>query len=77
MKIKLGTKFKAIEGLSKGKLFTIIEVNSDIVSYRSEETGQIYSTPRKHFEKFFQRVNTYWQQKNKNYKFKKNELKGN
>ena len=76
MKIKVGTKFKSIEGLSKGKIFTVTASNSETVTYRSEETGEIYSAPRKHFEKFMERVNTYWMQKNKNYKYKKNELRG-
>ena len=42
MKIKVGTKFKAIEGLSKGKVFTVIQSDSAVVKYRSEETGEVY-----------------------------------
>ena len=54
MKIKVGTKFKAIEGLSKGKEFTVVSVDSISVTYRSEETGVLYNEPRKHFEKYLQ-----------------------
>lgn len=75
MKIKVGTKFKAIEGLSKGKEFTVISVGSDEVTYRSEETGTVYTEPRKHFEKYLQRVNKHWSETNKAYKAKKGKLK--
>ena len=76
MKIKIGTKFKAIEGLSKGKLFTVIQVDNKQVKYRSEETGQEYISPRKHFEKYLQRVNKHWNETNKAYKYSKIKLKG-
>ena len=75
MKIKVGTKFKAIEGLSKGKIFTVTDSNSETVTYRSEETGEIYTAPRKHFEKYLERVNKHWSETNKNYKKRKVELK--
>ena len=75
MKIKVGTKFKSIEGLSKGKTFTITYVNEDIVNIRSELTGEVYTTPRKHFEKYIERVNKYWSETNKTYKKKKQDLK--
>lgn len=71
MKIKVGTKFKSIEGLSKGKIFTITDSNSETVTYRSEETGEIYTAPRKHFEKYLQRVNKHWNETNKSYKRRK------
>ena len=74
MKIKVGTKFKSIEGLSKGKIFTITASDSDTVSYRSEETGEIYTAPRKHFEKYLERVNKHWNETNKAYKHKKSQL---
>ena len=77
MKIKVGTKFKSIEGSSKGKIFTIIDSNSETVTYRSEETGEIYTAPRKHFEKYLERVHRYWNETNKAYKNKKNMLKNN
>lgn len=76
MKIKVGTKFKAIEGLSKGKVFTVIQSDSAVVKYRSEETGEVYTTPRKHFEKYIERVNKHWSETNKSYKYKKGQLKG-
>lgn len=76
MKIKVGTKFKSIEGLSKGKEFTVVEVNANGVTYRSEETGALYTEPRKHFEKYLVRVMQYWNNTNKAYKHKRNELKG-
>ena len=75
MKIKVGTKFKAIEGLSKGKEFTVVSVDSISVTYRSEETGVLYNEPRKHFEKYLQRVNKYWTETKKNYKHRKQQLK--
>ena len=75
MKIKVGIKFKSIEGLSKGKIFTVTDSNSETVTYRSEETGEIYTAPRKHFEKYLERVNKHWSETNKNYKKRKVELK--
>lgn len=75
MKIKVGTKFKAIEGLSKGKEFTVVSVDSISVTYRSEETGVLYNEPRKHFEKYLQRVNKHWTEIKKNYKHRKQQLK--
>lgn len=74
MKIKVGTKFKAIEGLSKGKEFTVISVDSNNVIYRSEDTGNVYTEPRKHFEKYLQRVNKHWSETTKNYKHKKQNM---
>ena len=75
MKIKVGTKFKAREGLSKGKEFTVVSVDSISVTYRSEETGVLYNEPRKHFEKYLQRVNKHWTETKKNYKHRKQQLK--
>lgn len=75
MKIKVGTKFKAIEGPGKGKLFTVTESNGDTVAYRSEESGETYTAPRKHFEKYLERVNKHWSETNKTYKKKKQDLK--
>lgn len=75
MKIKIGTKFKSIEGLSKGKVFTVTTSNGNTVTYRSEESGEIYTAPRKHFEKYLERVNKHWNETNKKYKYKKNQLK--
>lgn len=75
MKIKVGTKFKSIEGLSKGKIFTVTDSNSETVTYRSEETGETYTAPRKHFEKYLERVNKHWSETNKTYKKKKQDLK--
>ena len=75
MKIKVGTKFKAIEGLSKGKEFTVVSVDSISVTSRSEETGVLYNEPRKHFEKYLQRVNKHWTETKKNYKHRKQQLK--
>ena len=74
MKIKLGLKFKAIEGLSKGKVFTVTQTDSKTVTYRSEETGELYTAERKHFEKYLQRVNKHWNETNKAYKHKKQNM---
>lgn len=76
MKFKKGYTWKSIEGPCKGKIFTILDSNSEIVTYRSEESGEIYTAPRKHFEKYLERVNKYWNKKNKSYKQRKNQLKG-
>lgn len=75
MKIKVGLKFKAIEGLSKYKTFTVTQVNDKTVTYRSEETKILYAAERKHFEKFIQKVNKFWNDTNKAYKRNKQELK--
>lgn len=74
MKIKLGLKFKAIEGLSKGKVFTVTQTDGKTVTYRSEETGELYTAERKHFEKYLQRVNKHWNETNKAYKHKKQNM---
>lgn len=76
MKIKVGLRFKSIEGPSKGKMFTVTAVSPDSVVSKSEESGRIYVTERGHFEKYIKRVNQYWSNSNKNYKHKKQELKG-
>ena len=68
MKIKVGYKWKSIEGLSKGKEFTVVAVDSQIVTYKSKETNVQFTAPRKHFEKYIERVNTYWNERNKSYK---------
>ena len=75
MKIKKGYTWNSIEGPAKGKEFTVVEINSTTVFYRSEETGIIYQKPRKEFEKYIQRVNKYWSDTNKSYKRDKERLK--
>ena len=75
MNIKLGMKFKSIEGISKGKTFTVTKITDTQVTYRSEETGELYVNDRKHFEKYIQRVNKFWTQTTKEYKYKKSKLK--
>ena len=75
MKLKLGYKWKSIDGISKGKFFKITEITPDSVSYKSEETGTTYQAERKFFEKYLERVNKYWQKTNKSYKEKKEKLK--
>lgn len=74
MKIKKGYKWKSIEGPAKGKEFTVIEVNQNDICYRSEESNRVYTMDRKEFDKYIQRVNKYWNDKNKTYKFKKKNL---
>ena len=76
MKIQIGLKFKAIDGPSKGKVFTVVNSDSKSVTYRSETTGVTYNAERKHFEKYLERVNKYWHETNKEYKQKRNNLKG-
>lgn len=65
--------WKSIEGMSKGKIFSVVEVTPTEVIYRSQETGRIYSKPRKEFEKYMKRVHEYWSKTNKDYKRKKND----
>jgi len=73
--MKKGLKWKAIDGLSRGKFFKITELTPDTVVYKSEETGTAYFAERKHFEKYLERVNKYWSETNKSYKNRKEKLK--
>ena len=75
MKLKIGYKWKSIEGISKGKLFKITKLTPENVIYKSEDSGTIYMADRKHFEKYIERVNKYWLETNKSYKNKKEKLK--
>lgn len=75
MKLKKGHKWKSIDGLSKGKFFKIIEITSDNVIYKSEESKQIYTTNRKHFKKYMERVKNYWKERVKSYKDKKDKFR--
>ena len=75
MKLKKGHKWKSIDGLSKGKFFKIIEITSDNVIYKSEESKQIYTSNRKHFEKYMERVKNYWKERVKSYKDKKDRFR--
>ena len=75
MKLKKGHKWKSIDGLSKGKFFKIIEITSDNVIYKSEESKQIYTSNRKHFEKYMERVKNYWKEQVKSYKDKKDRFR--
>ena len=77
MKLKIGYKWKSTGGISKGKIFKVVKISPNNVIYKSEETGTIYTTDRKHFEKYIQRVNKYWTDTNKSYKQKKEKLKEN
>lgn len=76
MKLKKGYTWKSIEGPSKGKEFTIVYMDKYVVQYKSLETGQFYEENRKNFEKRMERVNEYWSQSNKDYKRKRQDLRG-
>lgn len=76
MKLKKGYTWKSIEGPSKGKEFTIVYLDRSVVEYKSEETGQFYTEPRKNFEKRMERVAEYWSNSTKDYKRKREQLKG-
>lgn len=76
MKIHVGTKFRACEGIAKGQYFTVISVSEHDVIYRSDKTGMQFTHERKSFEKFLERTNKYWSDTNKHYKRKKQDLKG-
>lgn len=68
MKLKIGYKWKSIDGISKGKFFKITELTSDSVVYKSEDSGATYTTERKHFEKYIERVNKFLSETYKNKK---------
>ena len=72
MKLKIGYKWKSIDGISKGKFFKITELTSDSVVYKSEDSGATYTTERRHFEKYIERVNKFLSE---TYKNKKKKLK--
>lgn len=76
MKLKKGLRWKSIEGPSKGKEFTLIDVDRYSVQYKSDETGTFYTEDRKNFEKRMERVTEFWSKTNKEYKRKKENLKG-
>ena len=75
MKLKIGYKWKSIDGISKGKFFKITELTTSSVVYKSEDSGATYTTERKHFEKYIERVNKFWSETSKSYKNKKEKLK--
>lgn len=75
MKLSIGMKWKSIEGVFKGTSFTLISVTSEYARYKSDKTGIEYSCPRKHFEKYIQRVRAYWHDTNKAYKRKRESLR--
>ena len=77
MKLKIGYKWKSIDGLAKGKYFKITELTAKSVVYKSEDSGATYTTDRKHFEKYIERVNKFWSETNKSYKSRKEKLKNN
>lgn len=77
MKIKVGLKWKSIEGLQKGKYFTVTAISQNEITYKCDETGNTYTADRKHFEKYIQRVNSHWNETNKAYKYKKSNMKCN
>lgn len=70
-KIKVGLKWKSIEG---GTTFKVINISQSYVRYKSMKTGIEYSCTMEYFESYMDRVNKYWNEKNKKYKAKKNEL---
>lgn len=75
MRLKKGYIWKSIEGPSKGKEFTIVDVAKDTVQYKSNETGQFYTENRKNFEKRLERVNKYWNDTTKQYKRNKQQIR--
>ena len=75
MKIKKGYTWKSIEGPAKGKMFIVVHVLADSIIYRSLESYREYEMPRKQFDKYIERVNKYWHDKNTAYKRKKENLK--
>lgn len=77
MKIKKGYKWKSIEGMSKGEWFIVTGVYMDKFECRKlhGNTSMTYTYPREYFEQYIQRVNSYWREKNKSYKNKKQKLR--
>ena len=78
MKIKVGLKWKSIEGVFKGTTFKVIHISQigtqKYVRYKSMKTGIEYSCTMEHFESYMDRVNKYWSDKSKKYKAKKKEI---
>lgn len=74
MNIKVGLKWKGIEGIGKGKYFVVLKADNKEVIYKSIESSVLYSTNRKHFEKYILRVNKYWNERNKKYKANKGKI---
>lgn len=70
MKLKKGLKFKHIDG----KDFVVREVGVNEIVYESKETKRLYTSDRKHFEKYLKRTSKFWNDKTKAYKRKKNEV---
>lgn len=77
MKLKLGYKWKSIDGISRGKYFKVTDITPEVVIYKSEDSDATYTADRKHFEKYLERVNKFWSETNKSYKSKKEKLKNN
>lgn len=75
MKLKKGLRWKSIEGPSKGKEFTLIDVDRYSVQYKSDETGTFYTEDRKNFEKRMERVTEFWNTSNRKYKLNKEKLR--
>ena len=51
MKLKIGYKWKSIDGISRGKYFKVTDIPPNTITYKSEDSGATYTTERKHFEK--------------------------
>ena len=75
MKIKKGLKWKSIEGPCKGQEFVVTKADENEVVYKNTVTGNSFSSPRTHFEKYIERVHKHWNETNKSYKNKKQKLK--
>lgn len=73
MKIKVGFKWKNYDG----KEYTIREITADDVFYENKATKKIYSNDRKHFEKYMKLVSKFWNNKTKDYKKDKENLRRN
>ena len=73
MKLKVGLKWKH----TNGHEFVIRELTSDTVYYESKTTKAIYQNDRKHFEKYMKLVSKFWNNKTKDYKKDKENLRRN
>lgn len=76
MKLKIGYKWKSIDGPCKGEEFVITKIEESKVYYEKVKDGiHVYEYDRKAFEKYIERVIQHWNERNKSYKHKKQQLR--
>ena len=53
----------------------VANTHNELIVFLGKDSGATYTTERKHFEKYIERVNKFWSETNKSYKNKKEKLK--